>query len=345
MTPTQRTKGNTHVNSVDMTQAPHVPVTTEGTVRYGALALAGLEEAATQLLDRMGDRVDDPAWVSGVRHAWEDVPAEVRRSTREFRRHSGPDGSLVLRQLPIGAEHLPPTPMVKGSVQHTPSLPAAILLLFAAGLGDPAAFAAEKSGALVQDVVPVPGQEQVQGNVGSVELTFHTENAFHPHRPDYVLLLCLRPDHEGVAELRTSCARRVLPLLTARTREALGRPEYVTEAPPSFGPTTEPTAHAVLTGDPDDPDWCFDEAATRGTTPESRAALAELADAAHGAYTGMLLRPGDLALVDNRVTLHGRSAFTPRYDGRDRWLQRTFSFSDLRRSRDHRPGDGTVLVK
>ncbi|WP_105969130.1 TauD/TfdA family dioxygenase [Streptomyces geranii] len=333
------------MNSVGMTQAPYAPATADGTVRYDSRTLARLGQVASDLLDHAGDRVDDPAWVDHARHAWEDGPAEVRRTVREFRRHSGPDGSLVLGRLPINARALPPTPMVKGSVQHTPSLPAAMLLLFAAGLGDPAAFAAEKSGALVQDVVPVPGQEEVQGNVGSVELTFHTENAFHPHRPDYVMLMCLRPDHEGVAELRTSCVRRVLPLLKPGTREALGRPEYVTEAPPSFGPAGEGTAHAVLTGDPDDPDWCFDEAATRGVTPQARSALAELAEVAHRTYTGVLLRPGDLAVVDNRVTLHGRSAFTPRYDGRDRWLQRTFAFSDLRRSRDHRPGDGAVLVK
>ncbi len=332
------------MTSVDMTQAPYAPATADGTVRYDAPTLARLGQVASHLLDQAGDRVDDPAWVDHARHAWEDSPTEVRRAVREFRRHSGPDGSLVLRHLPINARDLPPTPAVKGSVQHTPSLPAAMLLLFAAGLGDPGAFAAEKSGALVQDVVPVPGQEEVQGNVGSVELTFHTENAFHPHRPDHVMLLCLRADHEGVAELRTSCARRVLPLLTPATRAALGRPEYVTEAPPSFGPAGEGTAHAVLTGDPEDPDWCFDEAATRGATPEARAALAELGEVAHRTYTAVRLRPGDLAVVDNRVTLHGRSAFTPRYDGRDRWLQRTFAFSDLRRSRALRPGDGTVLV-
>ncbi|WP_371584393.1 TauD/TfdA family dioxygenase [Streptomyces sp. NBC_01314] len=314
-------------------------------MRLGAPELDALAQVTSGLLDRAGERVDDPAWVGHARRAWEDSPTEVRRTVREFRRNSGPDGALVLRRLPIGASDLPPTPMVRGSVQRVPSLPAATLLLFAAGLGDPAAFAAEKSGALVQDVVPVPGQEEVQGNVGSVELTFHTENAFHPHRPDYVMLLCLRADHEGLAELRTSCVRRVLPLLTPRTRAALGRPEYVTEAPPSFGPAGEGTAHAVLTGDPDDPDWCIDEAATRGVTPEARAALAELSEVTHRTYTAVRLRPGDLTVVDNRVTLHGRSAFTPRYDGQDRWLQRTFAFSDLRRSRDHRPGDGTVLVK
>ncbi|MFF6779747.1 TauD/TfdA family dioxygenase [Streptomyces sp. NPDC012510] len=333
------------MSSVDMTQAPYAPAAVDGTVRYGTRTLARLGHVAAELMDQAGDRVDDQAWVALARHVWEDAPAEVRRTVREFRRHSGPDGAVVLRRLSIGAAYLPPTPMVKGSVQHSPSLPAATLLLFAAGLGDPAAFAAEKSGALVQDVVPVPGQEEVQGNVGSVELTFHTENAFHPHRPDYVMLLCLRPDHEGVAELRTSCIRRVLPRLTSATREALGRPEYVTQAPPSFGRGDGGTVHAVLTGAPEDPDLCFDEAATRALTPEGRDALTELARVAHETYTGVLLRPGDLAVVDNRVTLHGRSAFTPRYDGADRWLQRTFAFSDLRRSRDHRPGDGTVLVK
>jgi L-asparagine oxygenase len=316
-----------------------------GTVRLNTPEAAALGLVTRGLLDGAGQRVDDPEWVARARHAWEDAPAGVRRLIRRFRRHSGPDGSLVLRGLPVGAPDLPATPMVKGSVQRVPSLPVATLLLFAAGLGDPAAFAAEKSGALVQDVIPVPGQEEVQGNVGSVELTFHTENAFHPHHPDYVMLLCLRPDHEGVAELRTSCVRRLLPLLTPGTREALARPEYVTEAPPSFGLSGEGTVHAVLTGAPEDPDLCFDEAATRGLTGEGRAALAELSEVTHRTFTGVLLSPGDLAIVDNRVTLHGRSAFTPRYDGQDRWLQRTFAFSDLRRSRSHRPGDGTVLVR
>jgi L-asparagine oxygenase len=322
-----------------------VAMTAEEAVEPGAHDIAALERTARALLSRAGGRVDDPAWVARARTAWEDVPAGIRRRVREFRRDSGPDGCLVLRGLPIGAPDLPPTPSVKGSVQREPSLPAATLLLFAAGLGDPAAFAAEKSGALVQDVVPVPGQEEVQGNVGSVELTFHTENAFHPHRPDYVMLLCLRPDHEGLAELRTACVRRALPLLAPSARDALARREYLTEAPPSFGRTDEGTVHAVLTGDPADPDLCFDEAATRAPTPAGRAALTELSAAVRATYRGVLLRPGDLAIVDNRVTLHGRSRFTPRYDGSDRWLQRTFAFTDLRRSRDHRPDDGTVLVK
>lgn len=303
--------------------------------------LQAFGEVARQLADE--SPVDTRMFVAAVRRAWEDVPAGVRVAIRDFRRHSGPDGRLVLTGLPLG--DVPDTPMVTGSVQRTATVPAAMLLLVAHGLGDPASFLAEKSGAFVQDVVPVPGQEHVQGNVGSVELTFHTENAFHPHRPDHVMLLCLRPDHDEVAELRTACARRLLPNLSADVREALHRKEFMTAAPPSFGGTGAATAHAILTGDPDDPDLCYDQAATRATTAASEVALAVLNEVIREHSDGVRLRHGDLAIVDNRVTMHGRSSFTPRYDGRDRWLQRTFAFADLRRSRDHRPGDGGVLVQ
>ncbi|GAB1340055.1 clavaminate synthase family protein [Streptomyces sp. E-15] len=319
--------------------------TEQRAARLSGPELADLSRTAHNLLQRAPDRVDDPAWVADARRAWEETPARLRRLVREFRRHSGTEGRLLLTGLPIGPEALPDTPVVMGSAQRTPALPAALLMLVAHGLGDPAAFAAEKDGALVQDVVPVPGQEEFQGNAGSVELTFHTENAFHPHRPDYVLLLCLRTDHEERAELRTCCSRRVLPRLTDRTRAALARPEYVTEPPPSFGKGGTGSLHGILTGDPEDPDLCYDEAATRALTAAGRAALAELDTVIRGSHDGVRLRPGDLAVVDNRVTLHGRSSFRPRFDGRDRWLQRTFAFTDLRRSRNHRPADGNVLAK
>lgn len=302
-----------------------------------------VHDVARHLLDLAGHQVDDPNWVAAARRCWEATPSGLRQQIRDFRRNSGPDGRMVLSGLPVG--EVPPTPVVKGSVQRTPTLAAATLLLVASGLGDPAAFAAEKSGALVQDVVPVPGEEATQGNVGSVELTYHIENAFHPHRPDYVLLLCLRADHDGVAETRTCSIRRVLPELPDRVREALSRTEFVTELPPSFGGHDGGTEHAVLTGDWEDPDLRYDESATRAVTPEGRAALTELSAVVRRHHDGVVLRPGDLVIVDNRVAMHGRSAFTPRYDGRDRWLQRVFAFADLRRSRALRPGDGTVFMR
>jgi L-asparagine oxygenase len=308
-----------------------------------AAAAAGTRLVAGALADPSA-RIDTPEWVAAARAASADLPAELRRALREFRRDPGASGSLLVRGLPVDPDAMPATPSVDGSVRRVPSLPAAVLMTAAGVLGDPAAFLAEKSGALVQDVVPVPGKEEFQGNAGSVDLSFHNENAFHPHRPDHILLLCVRPDHDRVAGLRTASVRRALPLLGDAARDLLGRPEFVTAAPPSFGSGGDATApHPVLCGAPDDPDLRVDFAATTPLTARAGAALDELREALEAVATSTRLVPGDLAVVDNRIAVHGRTSFRPRYDGRDRWLLRTFVALDLRRSRSCRPDDGHVL--
>ncbi|OZM72914.1 L-asparagine oxygenase [Amycolatopsis antarctica] len=305
-----------------------------------------LDRIARELLSVASGTIDSPTWVAAARDAWEDSPADLRRALSAFRRHSGSGGALVIRNLPVDKDNLPDTPSADGSVLREATVSAATLMLIAHGLGDPGAFRAEKSGALVQNVVPVPGREELQANSGSVRLTFHTENAFHQHRPDFVLLLCVRPDHEETAELRTVCSRQVLPKLSEPARESLCSASFLTEAPPSFGDSAgKAEAHPVLPGDLDDPNLRIDEAATTPLTPEAEEAKAELSGLFESSYSAVRLKAGDLAIVDNRVTVHGRSAFTPRYDGRDRWLQRTFAFADLRRSRDHRDNDGHVLER
>ncbi|GAA3168953.1 MULTISPECIES: clavaminate synthase family protein [Streptomyces] len=292
------------------------------------------------------DRIDGAEWVGAARSAWEELPSAYRRRISSFRRSAGPAGTLVLRGLPVDEHDLPDTPTVAGSFQRTTTVPAGLLVMTACGLGDPAAFLAEKSGALVQDVVPVPGQERFQGNAGSVDLMMHNENAFHEHRPDFVMLLCLRPDHEGVAGLSAASVREALPLLPDRVRECLMQPGFSTQPPPSFGSADGTVSrHAVLTGAPDDPDIRVDFAATTGLTPTAREALTELRDTLASVSRTIRMRAGDLAIVDNRVCLHGRTAFRPRYDGQDRWVQRTFAVADLRRSRSYRTDDGYVLVR
>ncbi|MFE6871874.1 TauD/TfdA family dioxygenase [Kitasatospora sp. NPDC057692] len=306
------------------------------------------EKLARTLCNGGHDQVDSSAWLTRARDAWDELPLPLRRAVRRFRRHSGPRGTLVIGGLPVDQAGLPPTPAVPGSVQRRVTIPAALLTMVACGLGEPLAYLAEKSGALVQDVVPVPGQETFHGNAGSVPLSFHTENGFHPHPPDYVVFLCLRADHDRTAGMRVAGIRQALPLLTPAGREALFAPEFLTTPPPSFGPGTASGAEAeprpVLSGAPEDPDIRMAQLVTTPLTPRAAAALAEFGRACEATARTLCLTPGDLVVLDNRVTVHGRTAFRPRYDGADRWLQRTYATTDLRRSRDHRPDDGHVLA-
>lgn len=295
-------------------------------------------------LVRENSALDSPEFLAEAREIWEYLPVRLRQGVRRFRREPGETGTLLIEGVPI-QEPLPPTPRTPDAVQRVAASASASLALIALGLGEPIAFAPEKSGALVQDVVPVARLAGSQSNAGSVELKFHTENAFHPHRPDYVMLLCLRSDRDASAALRVASVRQALPLLAPADREALTRPWFVTEPPPSFGGVrtgTEPSP--VLTGAPEDPDIRLDFHATRPLGARAEAALSRLAAALDEVCLDLRLRPGQLAVLDNRIAVHGRSGFRPGYDGGDRWLHRMFVHADLRRSRQDRPGDGHVLA-
>ncbi|MFI6006791.1 TauD/TfdA family dioxygenase [Streptomyces sp. NPDC051366] len=335
-----------------------MPEATPDTTRSAVGADHELDPAEADVCERLArtlctgghDRVDSPEWVARARDACDDLPLLLRRGVRRFRRHSGPHGTLVIGGLPIGQATLPATPTVPGSVQRQATISAAVLTMVACGLGEPLAYLAEKSGALVQDVVPVPGQEKFHGNAGSVPLSFHTENGFHPHPPDYVVFLCLRADHDRIAGMRVAGIRQALPLLTPASRQALFAPEFIITPPPSFGPgaaagESDAEPRPVLSGAAEDPDIRMAQLVTTPLTPRADAALTEFGRACEATARTLRLTPGNLVVIDNRVTVHGRTAFHPRYDGADRWLQRTYVTTDLRRSRDHRPHDGHILAR
>jgi hypothetical protein len=75
-----------------------------------------------------------------------------------------------------------------------------------------------------------------------------------------------------------------------------------------------------------------------GTDSEAQRALETLAAAVAEHHTGVVLEAGDLLVVDNALAVHGRTPFTPRFDGSDRWLQRTFVVADLAPSAGERLG-------
>lgn len=304
-----------------------------------------VELLAADLTDLPPRQVDDDGWLAAAREMSAQLPLRLRQTLRRFAQDAGSAGVLLLRNLPVRPEELPDTPSVRGSVQRAATVPAGALLLIAHQLGEIIAFAEEKSGAMVQDVVPVPGMESFQGNAGSTTLNMHVENAFHPYRPDYVGLLCLRNDHDNTAGLQVASIRRALPLVSDRVREILFQPRFVTEAPASFGLLDQrPVPHGILGGAVDDPDIKIDLTSTIPQDDGARDAMAELGRALAEVCQTLILEPGDLAMTDNRLALHGRTEFRPRYDGRDRWLQRVFVNLDYRRSRQLRHANGHVIT-
>ncbi|MFF1478050.1 TauD/TfdA family dioxygenase [Streptomyces sp. NPDC058301] len=300
-------------------------------------------ELVAGLLQTVTGTLDSSAWLEAARAVSVLLPPELRTALRRFRHDAGTDGVLLIRNLPVGTS-LPPTPTSPDSVERNPTTAAAAITTAMLQLGEVIAYRNEKGGALVQNVVPVPGREGQQSNAGSVRLEMHSENAFHPNRPDHVGLLCVRDDPTGGARLTTSSVRRAVPLLPDATRRVLSEERFMTEPPPSFGgPGGVTPNHALLRGALEDPDLLVDFAATHPLDERAAGAMTELGDALAASTVAHRLRAGDLAVVDNRLAVHGRTAFTPRYDGTDRWLHRVYTALDYRRSRPDREAGQSVL--
>lgn len=264
---------------------------------------------------------------------------EVRSALVAFAADSGPDGSLLLRRLPVGAvPATPPRPGVPTGKDYTSEH---TLLSVACVLGEPIGYVQEHGGGLVQDIVPDRASRDRQVSSSStVTLAWHTETAFHPHKSRYLLLLCLRGDPQAVTML---CSiERIRPWLDADTIAILREPRFRTRPDASFldgdGPGAFGPLQPVLSGSPARPTFTFDEDLMIGTDPDAQSAFAALAQAVRSHATSVVLEAGDLLAVDNYMTVHARSPFPARFDGNDRWLQRAFVVTDLTPSATEREG-------
>ncbi len=302
------------------------------------------QRTATALCERT---LDSERVISAVTLAACALPARLIEALTAFRRIGNAYGTLVVENLPVDAD-LPPTP-AGGSLPDWRAAPVATIVQLAASshLGDVIGFADEKHGQLVQDVVPVAGAEHRQENSGSAFLELHTEDGFHPFKPDFLTLLCLRPDQAGAAYTITGAVARVLPRLSRACIETLCQPLFRIRHSSSFARTgsagySEPVA--VLSGTAADPELVADFHAMEPLTRGARWALEELETVIRGVLVGTVLRAGRLLVIDNRAAVHGRTAFSARFDGTDRWLRRCFTVADLRPSRGFRAAGSRVCA-
>ncbi len=283
-------------------------------------------------------QIGSEAFVRAAGFAGRDLPVDVFHALVDFVDASSLSGALLIRNVPLG--DLPATPRSPTAPFMKDPISEFTLLTVARQLGQPVGYEPEHGGDLVQNVVPTQGAADRQVSTSSkVELMFHTEAAFHPHRPRYLMLLCLRGDPFAATTL--SSINEVLPRLPHDVGDILFQARFRTAVDESYlhgRSNVLGAATAVLTGSRQRPSMVFDADLMVGTDPAADDALRVLADAVALHHTSVALEAGDLLIVDNNVAVHGRSPFTPRFDGTDRWLQRTFVVNDLADSAGERSG-------
>jgi L-asparagine oxygenase len=255
-------------------------------------------------------------------HAARELPPPVHDALCDFVDTGNPSGALLVRGVPFGdIPDTPPYPTAPDAHHHMSEF---TLLTMARRIGQPVGYLPEHGGDLVQNIVPVRTAATRQVSTSSaVTLMWHTEAAFHPHRPRFVLLGCLRGDPS--AATLVSSIESVVSALPDDVLETLRRPLFVTCADESY--VSEP--RPVLIGSRHRPQLIFDADLMSGIDGHAQRALAVLGETIDQVHGSVTLTSGDVLVIDNHRAVHGRSPYTPRFDRTDRWLKRTFAVADL----------------
>jgi len=288
---------------------------------------------AAPSVDELGEELVHLAALGG-----RELPSEVDDALLRFAVAAPRAGALLIRNAPIGAlPDTPPAPEVAVAKDLTTEL---ALLTVARRLGQPVGYVPEHGGRIVQNIVPTQTDADRQTSTSSrSNLMFHTETAFHPHRPRYLLLLCLRGD--PAAHTTLASVHDIMDHLPAEMVETMFEPRFRTAVDASFldgRPNELGAARPLVTGTRDEPTFVFDADLTVGIDTEADDVLTAVRAAIEEVETSVVLEPGDLLVVDNNVAVHGRSPFAARFDGTDRWLQRSFVVADLAPSAADRTG-------
>ncbi|WP_199442868.1 guanitoxin biosynthesis L-enduracididine beta-hydroxylase GntD [Umezawaea beigongshangensis] len=330
------------------------------TVQLGAEEVAAIGVIVDELAARH-DTVESSRFHEESRLLADELPREVRRALHSYRLNED-SGTLVVSGLPVDDDKLGPTPGDwRERPTPSPSLRQDIaFFLLASVLGEPIAWATQQDGRIMHDVFPIKAFAHDQIGWGSAEdLTWHTEDAFHPLRTDYLGLMCLRnpdgvettigevSDVELDEETRRALQGERFFLLPddSHRLDATGAPgedERIAELRERSlrrveRALAEPERVAVLFGDPRSPYVRIDPHYMRGVQGEVEQRVLDTAVGAFDAVmTGVVLKPGDVCFVDNYRVVHGRKPFRARFDGTDRWLRRLNVTRDLRKSRSSR---------
>lgn len=273
-------------------------------------------------------REDLAGFLAAARSAADRLPAELAARLADFRHRGNLAGFLLLTGLPQDPAELPPTPTTTPAPDDRPLLAMeAWLSIVGRYLGLQTGYQELRAGTLLQDIYPSPGAHHLSAETSETLLAFHTEMAYHQHQPHYVLLACSRPDHERRAATLVASVRRALPLVPEPARRQLLAHPMPCHVDLAFRSAEQPDPVAsvpVLSGDPADPMLGYDRELMTPADPAAGAALAILSEALDEVTEAVTLEPGALLVIDNARTTHGRTPFTPRWDGQDRWLHRSY---------------------
>ena len=268
------------------------------------------------------------------------LPKRIRDLLLDFALNGSPTGFLLIQNISLNDHKLPTTPPNNSYKIGETTILSKIQSILINVMGEMIAYEAEGYGRLFQDIVPVKDMAHDQTSVGSsAELEIHTEQAFSKLKPDILCLSCLKGDINALTFILP--VKKIIDNLNDDQIQMLYQPLWKTEVDLSFklngnefiegdirGPLSILNGNSIRL----DPTLIFDQDLMTGITEESNNMIKQIVDIYYSHRIAHNLKSGQIIFIDNNRAVHGRSSFSPKYDGNDRFLIRCFAIFDFEKS-------------
>ncbi|WP_137136548.1 TauD/TfdA family dioxygenase [Rhizobium sp. FKY42] len=258
----------------------------------------------------------------------QDLPVGLRKFTTGITKTLGSEVVLI-SGLPFDTSQPTPiddAPKYNEIIEFNDAVP----ILISSMLGQVFSLYGVQHQNMTSDIFPRPSAKDLAIGSGSrTDFLWHTDNAYLKHPGDYFSLYCIRNPHNHP----TNISVPDLNLLSAGTRRLLSEDVFtVTANRLGEEATNQSRKRPIIWGHEMSPYLTFNlnYDMCAGLAEEYHSAFMELKELIVASAMSIPLKPGDLLFIDNYKVPHSRDGFTALFDGRDRWLKRTYVSSGWR---------------
>lgn len=270
-------------------------------------------------------------YLSLAKYASEKIPTRIKKLLDEFLKNTTKSDVLLFKNIPYDKNIVTP----ENNQYHTGenTILSKIQAIINEYIGEMVGYESEGYGRLFQDMVPNKKLSVTQTSLGSkVELELHTEQAFSELRPDFLSLACLKGDTS--AKTYYFHIDQIVKQMTNEEMNYLKQKKWMIGIDQSFvmnGCSSELRGPlSIITENENNHQLVFDQDLMFGITEEATQLLMKIIDLYYLYRKEVTLNPGEILILNNKKLVHGRSSFSPKFDGNDRFIIRSFIMNDIK---------------
>ncbi|MBO7369961.1 MAG: TauD/TfdA family dioxygenase [Campylobacter sp.] len=248
---------------------------------------------------------------------------------------------LLFKNCPIDIK-IPQSPIDNGYLtpRYYPIARDFMLMMYKALNVIPYAYKDENNGKIFRSVVPLKNQGKMIGSYGAkIAFNFHSDNPTYKiypeyenkslNSPEFLSLYCMRGDKNANTDL--IILDDILGNLDNETIQNLQKNDFIVNTPNSFDKYHEVENVSVIAKKDNKFYTRFDYHNIHAQSENSEVALQNFKNAIEKTkQISHNFQQGDFLIFKNQEILHSRNSFTPKFDGKDRWLIRIYGATNMK---------------